>query len=617
MERRHVPTVHGRSRAAVALATTLILALAGTPTIAPVGGTSGATAAARAAPAAPLPVECPARRGTDDDRTGAIRRADALLRDRYQLGDHPEVRLARDLDWDENPLRDANWLVRFQGLSWVRSLLTAWTETHDRRYAARAVEIVHDWLADNPRGGPQHAYAWYDQVTGIRAGVVACTGALLGMTPAMRAGLAVHGALLASSAYYVGVGNHALDQDLGLMDAAWALGRRDWLARARDRVARLVVRSVSPAGVTNEQAVGYQRYNYDRYVAARERLRAYGSSVPAGFARVDRMPVFLAWATAPDGTYETIGDTNRDRAEAIPGTIAEYAATRGASGPRPAATLRLYRQDGWLFARTGWGRDRPIGDEVAWSLRFGPPPYIHGHADGGALTLWGDGARQLVDPGKFTYTPGAWHDWFAGRDAHNVVIGDGLPTRGTPTRLVAWRADAARIDVTVASEPAPGVTLRRRVLFSRAAGWLLVEDRVSSASSRTWRQRWHLPEDAAPVVAGRSVTTHRAGGDLLLRSLLPATVRIVRGGRGPIEGWVSWRYNDRVTAPVAELVRHGTSARWLTLLVTGPETPEARIDDLAIDADGYRLTIATRGHVETVVVTADGSRVAPVEGPTS
>jgi hypothetical protein len=39
---------------------------------------------------------------------------------------------------------------------------------------------------------------------------------------------------------------------------------------------------------------------------------------------------------------------------AIPGTEAEFAATRGASGPRPARTVVRY-DAGYLFARSGWG----------------------------------------------------------------------------------------------------------------------------------------------------------------------------------------------------------------------------------------------------------------------
>lgn len=574
----------------------------------PAAGPGGASVLA-----ADLPIECPTRRVVDGSDRRVLRRADALLHDRYRLGDHPEVTLPHDLTWREDPLHDANWLVRFHGLSWVRTLLDAWRISGRQRYAGRATAVIHDWLADNPRSAPRSGWSWYDQSTGIRASTIACAAAMLGMTGPMRDGLAVHGRLLASPGFYVGVGNHALDQDIGLMDAAHALGRADWLAIAARRVGTLVVRSVSEAGVTNEQSVGYQRYNYQRYAAMRDRLRAYGAGVPAAFDRIDRMPAFLGWATLPDATYDTIGDTNRDAAWAIPGTIAEYAATGGAAGPHPGSSVRLYRHDGWLFARTGWGEERPLAEEVAWSLRFGPSPYIHGHADGGSITLWGDGARQVVDPGKFTYTAGRWHDWFQGREAHNVVVADGLPDAGASTRLVAWHENGSRIDVTVATTQGTGTTIVRRVLFSRGGGWLLVEDRARSSAVRTWRQRWHLPEDAHPVAAGRQVTTAHPGGDLLIRSLTGGDVQLVRGGSSPIEGWVSWRYGERVAAPVAEVVRRGTAARWLTLLVTGPETPDATVSGVELTADGYRLTIATRGRTESVVVTADGSSVTTVE----
>ncbi len=562
-----------------------------------------------------LPVECPSRRVGEGNDAVTLRQADDLMDDRYRLGDHPEIRLPHDLTWRENPFGEGNWLVRFHGLSWVRILLDAWRISGEERYARRAVAVIEDWIVDNPRGAARSWWSWYDQATGIRAGVIACAAGMLGMTPRMRDGLTVHGALLASASFYVGVGNHALDQDLGLMDAARALRRPDWLRIARDRVARLVLASVSRAGVTNEQSVGYQRYNYQRYLAARIRLQRYGVGLPAGFGRVDRMPEMLGWATLPDGRYDTIGDTERDVAWAIPGTLAEFAATAGASGPPPGRTLRLYREDGWLFARTGWGSERPFGDEVAWSLRFGPAPYIHGHADGGSITLWGDGARQVVDPGKFTYTSGTWRDWFTGRHAHNVVSGDGLPDGGASSGLSAWRADATRIDATVATTQGAGTAIVRRILFSRHGGWLIVEDRASSAASRTWRQRWHLPEDADPMLAKGAAHTRREGGNLLIRPLAGGDLAIVTGGTDPIGGWVSWRYGERIAAPVVEVVRSGSSARWITLLVTGPGRPTAEVTDLEVTEDGYRLTIATRGRTERVVVTRDGSSVEELLPP--
>ena len=69
------------------------------------------------------------------------------------------------------------------------------------------------------------------------------------------------------------------------------------------------------------------------------------------------MPAFLALATFPDGTYEALGDTDPTKASVIPGTVAEYAATKGASGPsrrpRTRSTARGSRSAGPGGARRG------------------------------------------------------------------------------------------------------------------------------------------------------------------------------------------------------------------------------------------------------------------------
>lgn len=136
------------------------------------------------------------------------------------------------------------------------------------------------------------------------------------------------------------------------------------------------------------------------------------------------MPRFLGYATLPNGEYEMLGDLDRMAARVLPGTAAEFAATKGASGAKPSDTVAVFRS-GWLFARSGWGERRAWADEVTLSLRFGPAPRIHGHVDHGSITLYGYGSRLIVDPGKYTYNQDALRRWFKGRAGHNVVTVDG------------------------------------------------------------------------------------------------------------------------------------------------------------------------------------------------
>ena len=220
-------------------------------------------------------------------------------------------------------------------------------------------------------------------------------------------------------------GNHALNQLIGLIDVACVLVKPTWKIGRGTRLSDLLVESVDAEGASNEQAVGYQLYNYGQYERARRHLVDVRHRPPIGLrpSRPDaRVP---GLCDAPDRTYAQLGDTDLQTARAIPDTIAEYAATAGASGPKTPTTVRRYAA-GFLFARSGWGESRPFAEETYLTMRFGPGQYLHGQHDGQSITLSARGRRLLVDPGKYTYTPGSWMTYFESRAAHNVVVVDGL-----------------------------------------------------------------------------------------------------------------------------------------------------------------------------------------------
>ncbi len=553
--------------------------------------------------AAPVPTDC-AWPGN------AVNYANQLLANRYALPGHPTVTLPANPTWAEDPLHDVNWVFKFHSFQWLRSLLAAWTLTGDTRYSARAVFLLKDWLHDNPRHGAPSPYSWGDHSTALRAIVMACASRVLGVSAWLRAGLRLHGTTLADPNFYTYVGNHAIDQSIALLDVGHLLGRSDWMHLARRRLASLVVRSVDLQGVTNEQSVNYQWYNYSRYEAAIGRLQEYGLSVPGSLARVARMPRFLAYATLPNGEYDMVGDTERRKAIAIPGTIAEFAATQGASGPMPPSTLALFASSGWLFARTGWGTARPYADEVAYGLRFGPAAIIHGHQDGGSVTLYGFGSRLLVDPGKFTYNSNAWRRYATGRSAHNVLTVDGVAFRNSATTLVAHRTSPRVVDTTVATVGYAGVHIERRVIFLRRLGYLIVEDRVTSNAVHRYRQLWHLPEDAAPQVHGATVLTARSGGNLAIIQLNGGVSSVVTGATHPIQGWISYSFGTWVRAPVIEATKSAAWTRFITLIVPlQGSAAGATATGLAITAHGFSLKVTVGGRSERVTVTASGASI--------
>ena len=565
----------------------------------PQPGSTRATDAAR-------PSLCPSPRG-------ALGRARLVLQDRYTLGSFPAVRLPHDLTWREDPFHDPNWVFRLHGLEPVQDLIAATASTGDTRFIARAIALARDWAGDNVTARPPSPYSWNDHSTAMRAIRLACLAdarpSLVavgagGSTPWLRRLLVRHGAKLADPGFYVRVGNHALNQSIGLLEVGRVVGRADWRRLAARRIANLAAISIDRQGVTNEQAVGYQAFNWSRYSLAIRRLRVAGITPASSLQRVALMPGFLVHATLPDGTVEMLGDTIRTRGLSIAGTPNEYASSAGASGPRPTKTVVRY-QAGFLFARTGWGVHRAPRDETFLSLRFGPAPRFHGHADGGSITLYGWGSRLLVDPGLYTYGKDSpWRKWIGG-PARPTTSWPSMARHGGRARRRSWtrrrrrpscsRACARprrRVSLTCGRWPSRG----RSAMSSWTTAW-------PARRRHVFRQLWHLVQGSAPTIDGRTVRTHRDRGNLVIRQLAAIrSTRIVKGSVSPIQGWISYRYRQKVAAPVVETTVSGSTGQFLTLLVPGAGTPAARIGSLRLTATGYSVVVTVGGRSERVQV---------------
>jgi hypothetical protein len=533
----------------------------------------------------------------------ALDRANELMHNRYRLGSFPAVTLPANPSWTENPLHDDNWRFQLHSLRFTLDLFTAARETGNMAYRDRALAIIRDWIHDNPRHGSPTIWSWNDHATAFRAIVLSCTADMTGMTTWLRSALLVHGATLADPSFYVRVGNHALNQAMGLLEVGRVLGRSDWMSLAGTRIDTLLAGSVDAQGVTNEQAIFYELYNYGRYTRAQARMVTLGLTPGSAFTRLKLMPSFLAQATLPNGHYEMLGDTNDGQATSIPGTDAEYAATRGARGTRPTRLISRYSA-GYLFVRSGWGVNRPLTDETFMAVKYGRGATIHGHADGMELTLAAYGTRLLVDPGMYSYTPSAYRTFFKGRSAHNIVTVDGKAwTFSAPSKLLSYRASDGYVDIRMQTAGYSGVTHTRRITYSRPLNFILVEDRLSSATAHSYRQLWHLMPDARPAVSGTTLWTRRTKGNVVIRQLAGRPViRIVTGRTSPIQGWYAPSYGHKVAAPVEEAVLRGSSVRFLTLILPGSGFRNAVVSGLRLTSTGYTVTVRIGSHAERVTV---------------
>lgn len=529
----------------------------------------------------------------------------ALMRDEYKLNALPAVTLPADLTWTEDPHGDINWIRRLHTLVFLGNLWAAREADGDARMERRYAAILRDWVRDNPRSSPATRHAWTNLVVGIRATMLACAWARLPHDRWLRDAIIEHGSALSEPAFYEGIGNHALGQDLGLFALGCATGERAWMQVATGRIEDLARASIDAEGVTNEQAVGYQRLNYVFYGRALAFIEGCGGTVDPEIARRHAlMPEFIAHASLPSGHMDPIGDTKLGRVRSIADTYAQYVATAGASGPRPTDLTKVYRA-GYAFGRTGWGTARPYENEVQYSLRFGPGPTLHGHADGTALNVYGFGNRLLLDSGgPYKYGAGDFRAYVRSARAHNrVVVPDASYDDGAPTVLEGYETHPRWDRYELSTDAWNGVHATRRVLFSRA-GYLVVQDVLTSDRPHVYEQLWHLRPGSEPLVGVDRVRTRRRVGNVMLRWLDgPPALGVAEGRLGTrIQGWTTERYGRITPAPVVEAVRTGTTATFLTLIVPMWRTARVSVRDVTSDVNGFSFVVRVGARTERVVV---------------
>ena len=177
-----------------------------------------------------------------------------------------------NLTWHEDPFHDRTWQLREQSARFTLDLMQAWHVTGNLAYRDRALALLLDWVKDNPQSNPPSEFSWIDHGPALRATVLACAYRELGAKAALLPVVLAHGRLLADPSFYRGYSNHALDQSIGLFDIAVQVGRTDWRDLAVSRMGTLLAASVDSQGVTNEQSIGYEYYNWSRYSVARRRI---------------------------------------------------------------------------------------------------------------------------------------------------------------------------------------------------------------------------------------------------------------------------------------------------------------------------------------------------------
>lgn len=385
---------------------------------------------------------------------------------------------------------------------------------------AAAHAAVHRWIDSSP---PRPGDAWHPYTTSTRAGNWVAAVTLLPELAGrhLRESLWSQLLYLSRNVEHDILGNHLIRNARALVLGGSAFGTEALVDQGLEILDRELPEQVLPDGGHYERSPVYH------LVVLRDLLEveaAVPGSVPAEL--IERMRRFSSTLSRPDGEPALFNDGGLDFAPAL---------------DLPAAVDGLS-----LLPETGYAVIRTPRLWLAFDCGPPSPPYLpaHAHADALSFQLWLDGRPVVVDPGTFTYEPGAERNWFRGTRAHSTVAVDG-------DQFELWGAFRSgplpRVELLDASERelAAAVSYRgvrhvRRLLLG--AGELIVQDRLEGSGRRHLESSLPFAPGAEPDVSAigskRATVARRPVAERFFERLEADALVVAADSVLPVElGW--------------------------------------------------------------------------------
>ena len=487
--------------------------------------------------------------------------------------DLPHWPLTPPIDWAADPFKDRNWLFQLSAWYPLRPHLALFTQQRDPALLRAMLAVALDWYAFHIERGQEALLSWKDMAVGRRASIVAylvhaaTSGELVTSDDEMQRlnGLwTVHFDRLADDRYFT-MTNHGLAQIHGLM--ALCKVRPDdpksrvGTAFAVDKFAALLKSQFDDEGMHREHSPGYHFFVlstiramaasgwYTEFAEISERIRKAEEVAP--------------WLVMPDGRTIPVGDTDvtgpvRSMVPQIP--------------PDYEGKPWVRKFDiGYGIVRSPWGV--PPANQYVLFLMGSFHSHHHKHMDDLSV-FWHDrGTDILIDPGKFSYTPGTWREYFLSTRAHNTVeIDDRNYSRqnpdayGSALRLVETTSFGFVMEGR-ASHPRVKTEHIRHIVFAPSK-WLIVIDRLRSQRRHHYTQWFHFLPSFALSVTGNG---HEAVSDTVRTSIasaanVPIKSEIASGVTAPrLQGWTSVGYNKEIACPTLGLSADGSNVDMATV----------------------------------------------------
>lgn len=531
-------------------------------------------------------------------------------------------------DWDyAGPADDIEWAWALNRHIFMKTLLQAYLDTGNTRYAETLDGYIKDWVVSSlpyPRKKSSTAM-WRGLEVSFR--VKSWAAVFYGLMDSEAFSPATRILLLSSipeHAHYLRE-FHARGNWLTMELSALARGAtawpefkeaEEWLTYAREVMTESLLEQIYPDGVQTELTAHYHRVALVNFDLFRQIFQEAEVALPTVYTeKIEQMWNYLAYSLRPNGTNPLNNDSDlRNYQETISQAAKDfkrpdwdYIATNGQSGGIPESPSTLFPYAGQAVFRSGWDQD------AQWAFfDIGPWGSGHQHNDKLHLSIAAYGRDLLVDGGRFAYR-GAFADKFRpyarGSASHNVMLIDGQG-QGPGPKVTEEALESSHFKTTKTFDAAWGsfnqfhgvagkATHTRSITYVRDQFWVVV-DQLKTDRPRQVDVLWHWHPDCVVGMEKKGiVSSQNTKGNLAVMPIGKQKwkLELVKGQEKPQpQGWYSVEYNKGVPNTASIYTTRGQDGDvfvWL-LVPSEKEIPKIKAKIISQTANGLKVQVKSR-----------------------